>query len=161
MALAGQLGAVRTDRGNQLGGRDLIAHLALRPGFALADIDQEQVFAVGRSFESHRAPHARRQRIAVSQQMDGAVRAIVGGYPRTRLLKRLTGDTCKSSPFERHTVLLVTSLIKSNGQFSRERQEIPEVRSHSLSCHPDGSRDAALRISPFKVLIKMFRLWRV
>jgi len=81
MALAGQLGAVRTDRGNQLGGRDLIAHLALSPGFALADVDQEQAFAVGRNFESHRPPRARRQRIAVSQQMDGAVRAIVGIGP--------------------------------------------------------------------------------
>jgi hypothetical protein len=28
MALSRQLGAVRTDRGDQLGGRDLIAHLA-------------------------------------------------------------------------------------------------------------------------------------
>ena len=33
---------MRTDRGNQLGGRDLIAHLALSPGFALVDVDQEQ-----------------------------------------------------------------------------------------------------------------------
>jgi hypothetical protein len=77
--------------------------------FALVDVDQEQAFAIGRSFEPHRAPHARGQRVAVSQQMDGAVRAIVGGCYRTRFLKRLTGDTCKSSPFEGGTVLLITA----------------------------------------------------
>jgi hypothetical protein len=48
------------------GGRDLIAHLALSPRFVLVDVDQQHDFAVGRSFESHRAPHARGQRVAVS-----------------------------------------------------------------------------------------------
>src|ERR1700692_603688 len=110
MTLSGQLGAVRTDRGDQLSGRDLIAHLALSPGFALVDVNQDRAFAVGRGFEPHRASYARGERVAVSQQMDGAVRAIVEGCHRSRLLKRLTGGTCKSSLFERGTVLLVTDL---------------------------------------------------
>jgi hypothetical protein len=56
--------------------------LALDPGFALVNIDQVQPFTVRRSFESHRAPHARGQRVAVSQRMDGVERSIVGGCHR-------------------------------------------------------------------------------
>src|ERR1700738_3773922 len=111
MTLSAQLGAVRTDRGDQLGGRDLIAHLALSPGFALVDVDQDQAFAVGRGLEPHGASYARGERVAVSQQMNGAVRAIVGGCHRFKLLKRLTGGTCKSSPFERGPIFLVTDFI--------------------------------------------------
>src|SRR5713226_4575355 len=100
MVLSWQFGAVRTDRGDQFSRRDLIAHLAVDARLARIDVDQQQALAIGRGFEPHGAPHARGERVAVGQEMDGAVRAVVRGCHRSKLLKRLTGGACKSSPFE-------------------------------------------------------------
>lgn len=56
------------------------------------------------------APHRSLKITISSQDVAGAT-----------LTKRLTGDTCKSSPFERSTVLLVTCFINSIGDHHRAK----------------------------------------
>ena len=53
--IARQFGAVRADRRDQFGRRDLVANLAVNAGLAFVDFDQQHALAVAGRFEPERA----------------------------------------------------------------------------------------------------------
>jgi hypothetical protein len=66
--LTRQLGAMRANRGNQLGRRDFVAHFAVYAWLALVDLDQKNAFAVFCRFEAQRAKFASRCVVVFGEQ---------------------------------------------------------------------------------------------